>query len=896
LTEPPVLETHPAALPAEAVKQAFSVGDGGLSGGEATRRLAAHGPNRVSAARRRSALAVFLAQFNDILIYALLVAAVVTTALGQPVDTAVILGVVLINALIGFFQERRAEQSLAAIRGLIASRATVIRDGRRSSIPVEDVVPGDLVVIEPGDRVPADLRLIRCRGLEMQEAILTGESVPVGKDTDAVALGTPLAERTSMAFGGTTVARGQGTGFAVATGDATELGRISALLRAVEAPATPLTRQLGALGRTVTLAIGALSAVTFAWGYLVNGMSAGDLFLIAVGIAVAAIPEGLPAIVTITLAIGVERMARRNAIVRHLPAVETLGSVGVVCSDKTGTFTRNEMVVETAVTGAGSWRVTGIGYRPEGELVPERQGASPVDLRRLATAAAYCNDAALVREGNEWTVAGDPMEGALLAFAARTGVDIAEHDRRRSDEVPFDPDLRFMATLHACEDGNPVAYVKGAPERVIAMCDSILSPVGPAEIDRPAWEERAAGIARQGMRVLALAEKRIDHGGRDFLTGDVDGGLTLIGLVGLMDPPRPEAVEAVARCRSAGIEVKMITGDHVETATAIATQLGLARPANALTGIDIDRLDDRALVAAVAATDVFARTSPEHKLRLVETLQANGSIVAMTGDGVNDAPALKRADVGVAMGRRGADATRDAASIVLADDNFATIAAAVEHGRQVYDNLRKAIVFILPTNAAEALVLVIAVLFGLVSPITPVQILWVNLITEVTLSLALAFEAAEGDLMRRPPRSSSAPILSRFVVWRIVLIAAIVVAGVFGVFYWSLDGGADVAIARTAAVNTIVAFEAVYLFSARRLRDPGWTGLLAREARPLWIAVGLVLVAQAAFTYLPVMNALFGTVPLPPGTWLVIGPVALTVFVVAEFDKTIVRRRRSRRT
>lgn len=885
------------ALPAEAVASALGTGPGGLSPAEAERRRVICGTNRATEAAPRSALAAFLAQFNSVLIYVLIAAAVTTALLGHLLDTSVIVGVVLINAVLGYIQERRAERSLEAIRNLISPRAAVIRDGRQIDVSAEDVVPGDLVAIEAGDRVPADIRLGRSRNLLVDEAVLTGESVPVDKANVPTGSEAVLAERTAMAYAGTTVARGQATGFVVATGDRTEIGRIGGLLRRVETRETPLTRQLADLARTLTWLILIVSVAVFVYGTLVWGMPADDLFLTVVGLAVAAIPEGLPAIVTIALSIGVGRMARRNAIIRHLPSVGTLGAVGVICSDKTGTFTRNEMVVQAAVTGDGEFAISGEGYRPEGSIT--RDGAPlealPESIRHLGAGAAHCNAASLARgTGGDWIVSGDPMEGALLAFAAKTGVDPHSGLSPQIDAIPFDAEHRFMATLHAAGSGSAVIYVKGAPERVIAMCDRTFHDGTSSPIDRRWWEGEAERLAGSGMRVLAVAEVPQTRAVTTLALSDVEGGLILVGLLGLLDPPREEAIAAIARCRNAGITVKMITGDHAGTAAAIAARLGFARPSPTLVGSDLDVLDGPALTAAAEATDVFARTSPEHKLRLVEALQATGAIVAMTGDGVNDAPALKRADIGVAMGKRGADAAKGAAAIVLADDNFATIAAAVEEGRQVHDNLRKTIAFILPTNAGEAFVLIVAVLLGIVSPITPVQILWVNLITEVTLSIALAFEVAENDLMRRPPRKPGAPILSRFVLWRVGMVAVVIVAGVFAVFAWETAAGASLEYARTAAVNTIVAFEIAYLFSVRRLRGPGWVGLASAAARPFWIAVAVIVGAQVAFTYLPAANLVFGTTPLDSGTWLGVIAVSATIFVVSEGEKLIVGRWQSR--
>jgi len=720
---------------------------GGLTTGEARERLARYGPNRLRPPARRGPLARFLAQFHNILIYVLLGAAVMTALLGHGVDTAVILGVVVINAVIGFIQEGKAESALEAIRDMLPLQATVLRDGHRLELPAAELVPGDVVFLQSGDKVPADLRLLAVKSLQIQEAALTGESLPVEKHQRPAPENAALGDRHSMAFSGTLVTYGQGRGLVVATGDATEIGRISGLLATVAPLTTPLLRQLAGFGRTLTILILALAGLTFLFGTLVRDYAASEMFLAAVGLAVAAIPEGLPAIMTIALAIGVQRMAALHAIVRRLPAVETLGSVTVICSDKTGTLTRNEMTVQSVATSRDLYEVTGAGYAPRGAFLLDGEEVDlpgrPL-LREMARCALRCCDAELRQVEGDWVVDGDPTEGALVTLAMKAGLDPAFESRAcpRTDVIPFESEHRFMATLHHDHAGGAWICIKGAPERILQMCRRQRSDAGDEPLDGGYWQRRIEEIAARGERLLALALRATgpDHGELRF--ADVEEGLTLLGLFGLADPPREEAIAAVERCRAAGIRVKMITGDHVGTARAVGARLGLATTA-ALTGSELDRLSDRELVAQAAAVDVFARTSPEHKLRLVEALQSTGEVVAMTGDGVNDAPALKRADVGIAMGRKGTEAAKEAAEMVLADDNFATIANAVEEGRTVYDNLKKSIAFILPTNGGEALLLITAIAFGTLLPITPVQILWVNMVTTVTLALALAFEPAE---------------------------------------------------------------------------------------------------------------------------------------------------------
>ena len=884
------------AVPAQMALARLRTTREGLTTAEAARRLAAHGPNRLPAATPRSALRRFLAQFENLLIHVLLGAAAVTLLLGHPLDAAVILGVVVVNAIVGFVQEGRAERALDAIRDMLTPHASVLRDGRRMTVGAEALVPGDVVLLEAGDKVPADLRLLRARGLAVEEAALTGESVPALKSVAPIPAGAALGDRTAMAFSGTLVAAGQGLGVVVATGAATEIGRISTLLGQVQPLETPLLRQMAVFARRLTGVTLALSAAVFAFAWLVRAYAAEDAFMAVVGIAVAAIPEGLPAVLTIALAIGVRRMAARRAIIRRLPAVETLGAVSVICSDKTGTLTRNEMTVAVAETALGRFEASGEGYAPAGDVTrggePPEQEARGV-LAALARAAALCNDAALREEADgAWVVAGDPMEGALLAFAARAG-EPAEPLRLRfprHDEIPFDPRHRFMATLHAAH-GHAFACVKGAPERLVAMCGQELRPGGAAPLDPAAWHARAEALAAAGMRVIAVARRDLPQGAATLQPADVEGGLVLLGLLGLIDPPRAEAIAAVAECQAAGIRVKMITGDHAATANAIAREVGLSGSGIVATGRELDALDDAALAARAREADVFARVSPEHKLRLVQALQAQGAVIAMTGDGVNDAPALKRADVGVAMGLKGTEAAKEAAEMVLADDNFATIAAAVREGRTVYDNVQKVIAWTLPTNGGEALTIVAAILLGLTLPLTPVQILWINMVTAVTLGLVLAFEPAEADLMARPPRRAGAPLMSGFLVWRVALVSALVAAGAFAAFAWSEWRGLPVEAARTAVVNAIVVMEIAYLFSVRVQRGPSFTLAGLRGTPAVLIGVGAVVALQLLFTYAPPMQALFATAPLHPvADGLPILALGLALMVVLEAEKALRRR------
>jgi len=747
--------------------------------------------------------------------------------------------------------------------------------------------------------VPADLRLLDVKSLRIMEAALTGESLAVEKQVDPAAEDAVLGDRASMAWSGTLVTYGQGVGVVVATGTATEIGRISSMLAAVEPLATPLIQQMARFGQWLAAAIVALAVFTFAFGVWVRGYAASDMFLAAVGLAVAAIPEGLPAIMTITLAIGVTRMAKRKAIIRRLPAVETLGAVTVVCSDKTGTLTRNEMTVQRVLTAQGRFDVSGSGYAPEGGFL--RDGAHITEeidplLQEIAHAALLCNDADLRETDAGWELTGDPTEGALLTLAMKAGLDIrlVRSERPRTDVIPFESEHRFMATLHHDHAGHGTIYLKGAPEKVLALCDSHHHVDGEAALDLDFWHARMHEAAADGMRLLAIARRTGLVSTLEF--DDVEsGGFTLLAVLALSDPPREEAIRAVAACRAAGIRVKMITGDHAATAQAIGRQLGLGEGAQALTGADIERLNDDELIAAVRDADIFARASPEHKLRLVRALQSQGHVTAMTGDGVNDAPALKRADVGVAMGRKGTEAAKEAAEMVLADDNFASIAHAVEEGRTVYGNLKKAIVFILPTNIAQASVVLIAILFGLTLPITPVQILWVNMVTAVTLALAIAFEQPEPNAMREPPRDPREPLLTRFMMWRILFVSLFLVGGALGFFLWELARGMSDAVARTAAVNVLVMGEVFYLFNCRRLTAPvvGWAGFTGNPA--VLIAIGVLVVLQLLFTYLPVGQTLFGTAALDLAAWGRILVFGVLVYVMVELEKALIRRIRPAR-
>ena len=866
----------------------------GLSSGEARERLQQQGPNALPAAASRSMLARFLSQFNNLLIYVLLGSAVVTALLQHWVDTGVILAVVLINAVFGFVQEGRAEKALDAVKAMVSSRANVLRDGLRMAVPAEELVAGDCVLLEAGDRVPADLRLLRASSLKLDEAMLTGESVAVDKSADPVAVDAALGDRFSMAYSGTLVAAGQGLGVVVATGPRTELGLISTMLGSVQTLATPLTRLMDRFARQLTITILSLSALMFCFALWVRDYDTADAFIAVVGIAVSAIPEGLPVVMTIALAIGVQRMAARYAIVRSLPAVETLGAVSVICSDKTGTLTRNEMSVRAVVQPGASFDIEGEGYAPQGRFTLAGEEIEPAlhpQLLHFATGAALCNDAHVRHaEGTAWTVEGDPMEGALVTLATRAGLDVERlrQDWRRLDEVPFDAVHRYMATLHRPVDAPAVVFVKGAPEQVLAMCRDQQGAEGVQALDAAYWLEQVDALAAKGYRVLGLASFAPEDAKDRVDMADVKD-LTLLGVLGMIDPPRESAKEAVRECRSAGIAVKMITGDHAATAAAIARELALADTIRVTSGHELDGLNDAQLIDVARASTVFARTSPEHKLRLVQALQADRSVIAMTGDGVNDAPALKRADIGVAMGITGTAAAKEAAGMVLADDNFATIVAAVKEGRTVYENLRKVIAWTLPTNGGQAIVIVAAILLGLSLPVTPVQILWVNLVTAVALGLTLAFEPPEPTLMQRKPRSPDEQLLQPYLLWRVALVSVLFALGCFGMFEWSLRRGDSVELARTIVVNALVIMEIFYLFSVRYTQGTSLSlrGVLGTPAVLLGVA-GVTLV-QLLFTYTPPMQALFDSRPVDLAAGLLAIGLGVALLLLLEVEKLLIR-------
>ncbi|MFP5218404.1 MAG: cation-translocating P-type ATPase [Actinomycetes bacterium] len=848
----------------------------GLSEEEAARRLHRHGRNVLARSTGPGPLRRLLQQFHHPLIYVLLVGGVVMVAIGDVVDASVVFAVVVLNVAVGYVQESKAESALESLRKLAHATARVVRDGQEREIPSEEVVPGDLVLVEAGDKLPADLRLLREVDLRVDESALTGESLPVDKQEGVLPDHTPVADRVNMAWSGTLATAGNGAGVVVATGSATQLGEISRLVDTAEQLATPLTRKLAHFSRLLTVVILALAAVTFGVG-LLRGQPAAEMLTAAIALAVAAIPEGLPAAVTVTLAIGVVRMARRQAVIRHLPAVETLGGTTVICSDKTGTLTQNAMTVQEVWTPGGSFTITAGDGPLDGEVLDAvghsvAPSAVPA-LHWTLLAGAACNDAKLGSEpAGGIALIGDPTEAALLVAAVKAGIDLVGLDDSlpRVDALPFTSERGRMVTLHRDGDGD-VLLVKGGVERVLELCSTQTGPDGePEPLDAAAAASAAEEMAARGLRVLAVARGRWP-GGR--LREDRVRRLELSGLTAMLDPPRPAVPAAVAACRRAGIEVKVITGDHAATARAIALRTGLLDPADAdcedrlLTGADLASLPASDHGRAVERARVLARVSPEQKLRLVESLQRRGHVVAMTGDGVNDAPALRAADIGVAMGHGGTDVAKDAADMVLLDDDFATIEAAVEEGRGVFDNLQKFLAFALPTNGGQALVLLVAVLLGLTLPILPVQILWINLTTAVALGLTLAFEPREAGVMARPPRRPDAPLVSSSTVLQMVFVSVVLLGASLWMFQTELAAGATDEQARTAALNLFVAVQVVYLFSCRSLIGPAWrAGLLSN--RWLLLGVAVQLAAQAALTWLPAMNAVFDTAPPTATSWV----------------------------
>jgi len=870
-------------------------GTQGLSTEEAKNRLQRYGQNRLTPKRGKGPVLLFLSQFHDPLIYILLVSATVTGLLKSWVDASVIFGVVFLNAIIGFVQEFNALRAIDALSRELSISSAVLRSGTRQVIPAADLVPGDIVFLQSGDKVPADLRLLKLRDLQIDESALTGESVPVQKDAHRMAADALLADRANMAYSSTLVTYGTGIGLVVETGDRTEIGRINQMIKEATELETPLTRKITHFSHLLMWFILGLAAVTFAAGWL-RGGNVIDTFIASIALAVAAIPEGLPVAVTITLAIGVSRMARRNAIIRKLPAVETLGGTTIICSDKTGTLTQNQMTVRSIFAGDALYEVTGNGYEPIGDFLLEGAPVVPsakVALVECLKAGLLCNDARLVKDEEHWRIEGDPTEGALLVSAHKADLahEAVQAAHPRLDAIPFESAYQFMATLHhhQAEDSHHI-YMKGSVESILKRCTAAFDgAMNPASMDADRVHREAEAMASLGLRVLAFARGERPSGAPTLEHGDVAEGLGFLGLQGMIDPPRPEAIKAVATCRAAGIRVKMITGDHLGTATAIAKQIGLessGKELHALDGKALSAIADEELPVVAERTAVFARVAPEQKLRLVKALQSRGHIVAMTGDGVNDAPALRQANIGVAMGITGTEVSKEAAAMVLTDDNFASIGAAVEEGRGVYDNLVKFITWTLPTNIGQGLVILIAVFAGIELPILAVQVLWINMTTAVFLGLTLAFEAKEANVMERRPRDPEQPILTGHLIFRTFLVGLLLTAGAFGLFEWELSHGEAVEKARTAAVNMFIVGQAFYLLNCRSLTQSMFTlGLFSNPW--LWLGIVAMLASQAAFNYLPFMEWLFHSAPTGRDEWLLTFSAGLIIYAVVGLEKFI---------
>ncbi|OQP30644.1 cation-transporting P-type ATPase [Pantoea latae] len=864
----------------------------GLSTAEAQARLAKNGPNTLPQKKTQPAWLKFLAHFNDMLIFILLAAAAITAVMGHWVDTFVILGVAVINAFIGFIQESNAEKSLKGIQNMLSNEAVVVRNGEITTLPGEAIVNGDVVMLRPGDRIPADLRLFEVHNLRVEEAILTGESTVVSKNSDALEGEKSLGDRLNLAYSGTTVSSGTASGVVVATGSDTELGHINAMMSHIETARTPLLVQIDKLGKAIFALILLMMAGLFVFGYLLRDIPLASLALSVISLAVAAVPEGLPAIISIILSLGVQSMARKHAIIRKLPTVETLGAMSVICSDKTGTLTMNEMTVKAVVLAESQWRVSGDSYEPKGELQAERSlsgldAAQDPVMTRFLTAIDICNESQLQQDAaGQWRIVGGPTEGALKVLAAKGG--IAASQATLASKLPFDSLYKYMAVSGEA-DGDAWVLMTGAPDVLLSLCAQQQTASGAAPLDRAYWDAAITRYASEGLRTVAAAWKRVPQAIASLDHKDLQQDMVLLGLACMMDPPRPEAVAAIDDCQQAGIRVKMITGDHQETAMAIGAMLGIRNSSKALTGQDLEKMNADELAQAARQYDIFARTSPEHKLRLVKALAASGEVVGMTGDGVNDAPALKQANVGIAMGIKGTEVTKEAADMILADDNFATIAAAVKEGRRVYDNLKKTILFIMPTCLAQGLLIIIAILMGNLLPLTPVQILWMNMATSATLSFGLAFEAAEANVMRRPPRDVSAPVMDGYAIWRVLFVGLLISISAFVLEAWLQTRGYQPEFIRTVLLQTMVTAQWVYMLNCRSADSFSLDAGLLKN-RGIWLVSGVLVALQALIIYLPLMNTLFGTRPLPLKYWLIAFMVGAALFAVVELEKQLTRR------
>ena len=860
----------------------------GLDANDVVERQETYGLNILPVGKHRSLVLLFLDQFKAPLVVILLISALITILLGGYTDAAVIMGVVLLNAIIGSIQEGKAVKELSTLSRSVVTPASVLRNGVVGSVSSTDLVPGDIVLLEAGDRAPADIRLTNVRSLYTDESALTGESTPVEKAVAADDESAVMADRHSLVHASSMVTSGNARGVVIATGTNTEIGRVSELMAEAPSLKTPLTATIERFSRWLLWGVVALSVITFGIG-LLRGETILDMVMASVALAVGAIPEGLPAAVTIILAIGVARMARQRSIVRHLPAVETLGSTNVICSDKTGTLTQNEMTVCSVVTLEGDYSVSGIGFNPTGSISASKINQKhDVALQRSLEVCALCGTASIEEHHGTWHAVGDPTEAALVVLAQKGGVDFVDlvDKRPQLDAIPFSSERRFMATLHGSKEGS-LLFVKGSVEAIVERCSTQMTSDGnvvPIDVERVLDE--LMRHSAQGRRVLATAVRVLSDGQHHIEPTDVEGGLIFTSMISMIDPPRPEVQDSIAECRAANIAVKMITGDHVVTATSIARDLGMGGDKGLLaySGVELEKMNHEEFAIAARDAVVFARVSPEQKVAIVESLQAGGNIVAMTGDGVNDAPALKRANIGIAMGKGGTDVAKDAADMVLTDDNFVSIVDAVREGRIVFDNLQKFIVWSIPTNIGEGMVILVAIALGIALPILPVQILWVNMITAVVLGLPLAFEPGAPDVMHRPPRNVKAPLLSLVLVMRAFLVGGLLVLGTFLVYSIELEAGHSIGVARTAAANALVIMEAFYLLNCRRLVVRKKTG--PSKSNPLlWLGILATIGLQSMFVYAPFMNTFFGTESVGIDAWLINGACGVVLLLIVETEK-----------
>lgn len=879
----------------------------GLSNEEAKKRLTEYGKNELIQKNKDGVLQVLWRQINNPLIWVLIGSSTLAVLLGKITDGLVVLSVVVINTIIGFIQEYKAGKAIEALSSMVPENTTAIRNNIAMTIPVSEIVPGDIVQVAAGDRIPADMRIIQQKNLLVEEAALTGESVPSEKTHESAKEDSVIGDRKSMVYSGTLVVSGTATAVVVNTGMDTELGKISDMLNQTVNLETPLTKKLGIIGKYITIAIAAITFVIMIVG-ITRSMGQGVLFfdalkeslIFAIALAVGAIPEGLPAVVTIALAIGVQRMAKRNAIIRKLPVVETLGSTTIICSDKTGTLTRNEMTVTEIWNYNHNVQITGVGYNKTGSFIENNiEMASMADeVLLILKNAVLCSDANVIYEADKYSISGDPTEVALIVAAVKAGIptDALRQTNVRKDEIPFDSEKQYMATL------NDNIILKGAPEVVLKSCSE---HIGNINLDKDKILKQIELLGSKGMRVLAIAQKTPAGSQTSLSIADMESGFSFLGLIGMIDPPRKEAIEAIKACHNAGITVKMITGDHHTTARAIGIELGITENGKAVTGVELSKMSDEELDKVIQETNVFARVAPEHKLRLVKALQKNNEIVAMTGDGVNDAPSLKQSNVGVAMGITGTSVSKESSDIILADDNFSSIAAAVEEGRRVYDNLLKSLAFLLPTNLGLAFILIYGIMFfpfdsitkELMLPLLPTQLLWINLIAAIALALPLAFEVKEPNVMNRPPRKSNEPIFSRFLIFRVFLVSVLMTAGTIILFSLeyanALKNGIPEAIAlsksQTSAVTFIIFFQIFYLINCRSLKSTILKiGIFSNKF--IFLGIGAILILQALFVYTPFMQKVFGTTALDLKSVINALVAGSVVFFAVSIEKWILKK------